>query len=49
MTALVINSNDLGTPYQCPLCWRLFYFEGDYVKHKCIASKLKFDNKGKKK
>ena len=37
MSVMVVNSDDLGTPFQCPLCRRLFYFDHDYVKHKCIA------------
>lgn len=45
MSVMVVNSADLGNPYECPLCWRLFYFENDYVKHKCSAAK---DNRGRR-
>ena len=41
MSVTIVNSNDLGNPYECPLCRRLFYFEGDYVKHKCSARRKK--------
>ena len=43
MTVTILEANQLGNPYECPLCWRLFYFENDYVKHKCAARKLKID------
>lgn len=45
MSLTIVNSSDLGTPYECPLCRRMFYFEGDYVNHKCIAVK---DNRGRR-
>ncbi len=43
MSVTIVNSNDLGNPYECPLCRRLFYYEGDYVKHKCIARRKKLE------
>ena len=36
-------------PFQCPVCTRLFYFDNDYIKHKCIAKKIRFDAKWRKK
>ena len=39
MGITLVNSADLGTPFQCPLCRRIFYFDNDYIKHKCIAIK----------
>ncbi len=35
MTITIVNSTDLSTPFQCPVCMGLFYFEQDYTKHKC--------------
>ncbi len=44
MTITVVESGELSVTYQCPLCRRLFYFDNDYIRHKCIAKrkKLKF-------
>ena len=28
-------------PFQCPLCMRFFYFDQDYIKHKCVAKRNK--------
>ena len=39
MSVTIVNSTDLETQYQCPLCRRLFYFDNDYIKHKCVAIK----------
>lgn len=39
MTVTVVNSMEIESTYQCPLCRRLFYFDNDYIKHKCIALK----------
>ena len=47
MSVTVLESNQLGNPYECPLCWRLFYFENDYVKHKCAAKKRKIKLHGR--
>ena len=48
MSITIMDSIDLGIPYECPMCRRLFYFENDYVKHKCVAKYRKI-NLGKKK
>ena len=47
MSITVIDSTNLGTPYQCPLCMRLFYFDNDYTKHRCVARgrKINLSNK----
>ncbi len=37
----MIDAATLQNPYECPLCRRFFYFEGDYVKHKCSAAKAR--------
>jgi len=29
-------------PFQCPVCTRLFYFDNDYIRHKCIGSRPKW-------
>lgn len=42
MTVTIVNSTQLGATFQCPLCRRLFYFDTDYIKHKCIALKKRF-------
>ena len=43
MSITITESTELGTPYECPMCRRLFYFENDYVKHKCIAKSRKLN------
>ena len=37
MTTVVESQIMLERPHQCPLCRRLFYFDNDYVNHKCVA------------
>ena len=49
MSLTLVETEQLSNPFQCPLCWRLFYFENDYANHKCIASKSKIKSGGKKK
>lgn len=43
MSLTLVESAELGTPYQCPLCMRLFYFDNDYIRHKCVARHRKID------
>ena len=49
MSITVVESTELAAPYECPLCRRLFYFENDYVKHKCVARKNKINLGAKRK
>lgn len=48
MSVMVVESTDLGTPYQCPMCRRLFYFDNDYTRHKCSARERKIKNLNRK-
>ncbi|MBS3167969.1 hypothetical protein J4216_02510 [Candidatus Woesearchaeota archaeon] len=49
MSVTIVESTNLGTPFQCPLCRRFFYFEQDYIKHKCAALKNRREFAAKKK
>ncbi len=40
MTVTIVDSHDLTNPFQCPICMGLFYFENDYVKHKCRKKRV---------
>ncbi len=41
MSLMVIeNSSTLGTPFECPICAGIFYFDNDYIKHKCKRRKF---------
>jgi len=41
MAITIVESADLNVTYQCPLCKRFFYFDNDYIKHKCAAKRKK--------
>ena len=40
MAITIVDSHDLTNPFQCPICMGLFYFENDYVKHKCRRKRV---------
>jgi len=40
MSATIIeDSSSLGIPFECPVCLGIFYFDNDYIKHKCRRKK----------
>jgi len=39
MGITIVESGSLTTPFECPICMGIFYFDNDYVKHKCRKKK----------